>query len=123
MEIISILEKNAAKRKNPAAAADENADKLRLYLLNRGFFIQTDKKVFSGGKYYDIIKADTTARGDNLSELDILFGKTNIAEKDQIFRDFLVKEKQRLEKIGKKSAESADRLNKTVYLLDTLYKL
>lgn len=123
MEIISILEKMPQSVKILLLQPMKNADKLRLYLLNRGFFIQTDKKVFSGGKYYDIIKADTTARGDNLSELDILFGKTNIAEKDQIFRDFLVKEKQRLEKIGKKSAESADRLNKTVYLLDTLYNL
>lgn len=123
MEIISILEKMPQSVKILLLQPMKNADKLRLYLLNRGFFIQTDKKVFSGGKYYDIIKVDTNNGSEVLSDFDIMFGKTNIEEKGQVFCGFLINEKQRLEKIGKKNAGSADRLDKTVYLLKNLYNI
>lgn len=123
MEIISILDNVPESVKTLVLQPMKNADKLRIYLAARGFFIEIDKKVFSGGKYYDIIKVDTNNGSEVLSDFDIMFGKTNIEEKGQVFCGFLINEKQRLEKIGKKNAGSADRLDKTVYLLKNLYNI
>ncbi|MDD4003415.1 MAG: class I SAM-dependent methyltransferase [Clostridia bacterium] len=102
MEIIGILDKMPQNIEKIILQPMKNADKLRLYLQKRCFFIETDKKISSGGRYYDIIKVDTK-KGDALSENDIIYGKSNLIERDKVFFDYLQNERKKLKRICDKT--------------------
>lgn len=124
MEIIGILEKMPPNVKKLILQPMKNADKLRVYLQKRRFFIETDKKVSSGGRYYDIINVDTK-EGEALTENDIIYGKSNLIEKDKVFLDYLQKERRKLERICEKagcSGIAAKKLDSINEIINNLYK-
>ena len=67
----------------------KNADKLRKVLVGLGYKIIKDF-TFQDGKFYDLIVCDKGE--DKLSDEEILFGRTNLIEKPQAFKDKLKKE-------------------------------
>lgn len=97
---------------------------MRVYLQKRRFFIETDKKISSGGRYYDIINVDTK-EGEALTENDIIYGKSNLIEKDKVFLDYLQKERRKLERICEKagcSGIAAKKFDSINEIINNLYK-
>lgn len=74
----------------------KNAGEVRIALMDR-YFIEKDFTVAEGRRFYTVMKL---VRGrDRLSEREIMFGKTDLAEMGKDFRAFLNKEKLKCEEI------------------------
>ena len=69
-------------------ASNINTEKLRVYLIDNGFEIINDFLTYDNGKYYDIIKAKF-GNGENLSIGEIYYGKDDIVNKSEIFKEKL----------------------------------
>ena len=114
-----------------------------IYLVRRclhelGFFIDMEKMVFDMGKYYVVIRAvrkdmmeclgqhnkevaEINHSGsiinidETYDEADYVYGKYLIAAKNDVFAEFLAKEKERMEKVMaslKKSGMSDEEISK-----------
>ncbi|PWM70355.1 MAG: hypothetical protein DBX59_10900 [Bacillota bacterium] len=93
-EIVKILSSSAYRCERLVLQPMKNPEKVRAYLVGNGYKILEDV-TFRDVKYYDIVAAE---RGeDELSEEEILFGRTNLAERPQAFID---KVKAEIEDIG-----------------------
>ena len=97
-EIIKILQKKPKKLYDFILQPMKDAPLLREYLLQNGFKIVVDKLIKDNGKFYDLMRV--TKGRDNLAELEIAFGKTNFSENYEIFYDYLIKRKQKLEEFA-----------------------
>lgn len=113
---------------------------VRKCLNELGFFIESEKMIFDMGKYYVIIRAlrkdmAEEYKTDNMSilsaneaydEADYVYGKYLIDKKDDIFCEFLYKEKNRMEKVIaslKKNGISEEEIKKQkIYLEYSLLK-
>lgn len=74
----------------------KNAGEVRIALMDR-YFIEKDFTVAEGRRFYTVMEL---VRGkDRLSEREIMFGKTDLAEMGKDFRAFLNKEKLKCEEI------------------------
>lgn len=106
---------------------------VRKCLHELGFFIDLEKMVYDMGKYYVVIKAvredndenpvrvvgssdlKETAYKDIYDEMDHVYGRYLIENKDKVFCEFLDKEKERMEKVIaslKKSGMSEEEISK-----------
>ncbi len=102
---------------------------VRKCLHELGFFIDMEKMVFDMGKYYVVIRAvrkdllkksesgegSTKIKSDTYDEADYVYGKYLIDTKDNIFCEFLSKERERMEKVIaslKKSGMSEEEISK-----------
>ncbi len=74
-------------------------DRVRKCLCELGFEIAGEKLVSECGKYYPVIKAVNTGEKQTLSEIQYKFGPCILKEQEEIFREFLLKEKSRFEAI------------------------
>ena len=74
----------------------KNVDKVRKYLCSHGYRIEKDY-VFFDKKYYDLIVA--TVGKDELSSLEIKYGRTNLIERREAFLERLKIEKEKKRKI------------------------
>ena len=92
-----------------------------IYLVRRclhelGFFIDMEKMVLDMGKYYVVIRAVRKDMIDETyDEADYVYGKYLIAAKNDVFAEFLAKEKERMEKVMaslKKSGMSDEEISK-----------
>ncbi len=85
--IINILFENLQKLPNVLVLQpNTKVDKVRTQII-KYYKILEDAILYDGGKYYNIIKA---VRGcDSLSELEILFGKTNLQLLHNDFKQYL----------------------------------
>lgn len=109
-EIVSILEKAPFFPQKLVLQPMKNADKVRAALIKSGYKILIDYTFFSGGKYYDLIKAEKGK--DDLNEKEIEFGRTNVIEKPIAFLEKLMQEKEKLQAVLSKSDLSAETVQK-----------
>lgn len=100
MEIINILENNPFKLKNFVLQPMRDTVKLREYLIQNKYKIVYDYLVFDEGIFYNIIKV--TKGESKLKPLEIYFGKDNFDFNIQLFKEYLLSEKQKLELISEK---------------------
>lgn len=75
-----------------------DAELVRRYLSEHGYCIKQEKMLLEEGKYYIILRA---AAGETkpLSRCEYRYGKTLLENKDNILREYLMKEYQKLVKI------------------------
>ncbi len=86
-EIISIISNAKNLPQSIVLQPMKNADKVRVQAVELGYKIQKDFTFKSSGKFYDImllIKGD-----DRLTDEEIEFGRTNLAEKPKPFIEML----------------------------------
>ena len=103
MEMISILRGAPPEVGFFVLQPMKNAPRLRKFLAENGFFIESDRKIHCKGKFYDIICA---RRGqDSLTKEELLFGRTNLKERGKAFLAYLEREREKacsiLKRIGK----------------------
>ena len=72
----------------------KNPDKVRVLAVNSGYKIQKDYMFKSSGKFYDFIILEKGQ--DFLTEEEIEFGRDNIKNKGQAFKEFLAQKISRL---------------------------
>lgn len=112
IEISSILTKAINKFNRYIFAPHTKAYELRKFLSDKGILPIRDYKVFSKGKYYDIISAEV---GEYKPDNDILY--YGYHENTPIFSEFCQKERARLKKIidmggDKRNAEMLESLER-----------
>lgn len=112
IEISSILTKAIKKFNRYIFAPHTKAYELRKFLSDKGILPIRDYKVFSKGKYYDIISAEV---GEYKPDNDILY--YGYHENTPIFSEFCQKERARLKKIidmggDKRNAEMLESLER-----------
>ena len=100
MEIIKILEEKNNKLKNFVLQPMRDVVKLREYLINNRYKIVYDYLVFDDGIYYNVIKV--TKGRSYLKPMEIYFGKDNFDFNTQVFKDYLLNEKDKLERLKDK---------------------
>ena len=100
MEIIKILENKKLKLKNFVLQPMRDVVKLRQYLIDNHYKILYDYLVFEDGIYYNIIKV---IKGfNNLKPMEIYFGKDNFDWNTEVFKNYLLSEKHKLEELNQK---------------------
>ena len=82
--IVSILERAPYLPEKLVLQPMKNSDKVRRFLIGNGYAIKRDY-TFSDGKYYDLIKAEKGA--DHYTEDEYEYGRDNLAEKGEAFRE------------------------------------
>lgn len=90
-------------------------DKVRKYLYRQGFQVVKEDMVEDEGKYYVVMDAvfcgEEERGGQELTEMEYLYGPRLIEEKNQVLAEFLEKEKRQLLEIvgelGKQTGEKA----------------
>lgn len=96
MEIIEILTNAIIKLKTLVLQPQNNVIKLRQFLTENNFYIQTDKVVEDKGKFYNIIKVVKTNEPVGLSDRQLIYGKTNLRECNTHFIQMLEQENEKL---------------------------
>ena len=96
MEIIEILTNATIKLKTLVLQPQNNVIKLRQFLTDNNFYIQTDKVVEDKGKFYNIIKVVKTNEPVGLSTRQLIYGKTNLRECNTHFIQMLEQENEKL---------------------------
>ncbi|MCH5151451.1 MAG: SAM-dependent methyltransferase [Clostridiales bacterium] len=90
LEIISILEEAKALPQRLVLQPMRNQKDVRQYLCDK-YEIVTDVK-FYDGKYYDLIYAERSDSPTKLTELELEYGKTNVANPSSDFVSYLQEE-------------------------------
>ena len=100
-EIISILDD--AKRQNATFILSPQSEvpDVRIWLIENGYSINTDKMIESAGKFYVIIKAQKGCT--DYSETEIKYGRDNIAKRNEDFIKWIDFELNRIDRIIKTS--------------------
>ncbi len=93
-EIIKILENKPKKLFDFVLQPMKDSLKLREYLVLHGFRILVDKLVKEDNKFYDVIRV--TKGRDSLSELELIFGKTNFTDNYEVFYEYLINRQKQL---------------------------
>lgn len=97
LEIISVLDGAKTLPQHLVLQPMRNVADVRKTLC-KNYKIQKDFK-FYDGKFYDLIVAELCKNGDELSERELAWGRTNLENPSQDYIDFLKKEQQKLAKI------------------------
>ncbi len=98
LEIVSILTK--AKFPPPCLILqpNRNAREVRNYLCGQ-YDVIYDGMIYDGGIFYNMIFAERSEKPQALSNLELEFGKTNLASPTRDFKLFLLKEQAKFSKI------------------------
>ncbi len=100
MEIIKILENKKINLTNFVLQPMRDVVKLREYLIDNHYKILYDYLIFEDGIYYNIIKVKKGR--NNLKPMEVYFGKDNFDWNTEVFKKYLLNEKQKLEDLSKK---------------------
>lgn len=100
MEIIKILEEKNNNLKNFVLQPMRDVVKLREYLINNKYKIVYDYLVYDDEIYYNVIKV--TKGRNHLKPMEIYFGKDNFDFNREVFKKYLLSEKEKLEKLKNK---------------------
>ena len=113
-EIIKILSKvkNKQKINSFILQPQKNVVNLREYLINNGYKIKKDIVVKDGKQFYFVIEA--VFGEDTLTQPELFFGKTNIEQYPNDFKEYLASEKQLYDEILK-SAKTLTQEKKLYY--------
>ena len=120
-EIIKILQNKEANKFNFfVLQPQKNVVELRKFLQERKFLIEKDFMVKDGKIYYNVLKVVRTNCLNNLTEEEILFGKTNLISFNPDFENYILHEIEKNKEIlNKKSLpEIIEKLEK----LNAVYK-
>ena len=109
-EIIKILQSKPKRLYDFVLQPMKDAPLLREYLTQNGYRILVDKLVKEDDKFYDVIRV--TKGKDKLAELEIAFGKTNFSENYEIFYDYLIRRKRKLEDFQEKVGDLGFKLKR-----------
>ena len=122
LEIISILQNAKNLPQKLVLQPMRNQRDVRNYLTDN-YEIVTDVK-FRDGKFYDVIVAEKCDSPTKLTELELEFGKTNIANPSKDFVNFLQLELSKLNKIleGTSDAEVQAKRNTVEQALNLVMK-
>jgi tRNA (adenine22-N1)-methyltransferase len=101
-----------------------HAESLRKYLLENGFSI-IDEKIAKEEKLYQIICAEYTGKVEKYTELELLFGKSNIARGGELLCELISKQIDILKKIAdaktkSKKGENSNEEEKLIALMEEL---
>ncbi len=102
-EIVGIIESAKTQEKLPERLILQpmkNCDKVRLCAVTAGYKVISDKVFKSGGKFYNLIVLNFGI--DSLTEEEIAFGRDNVKELPEDFREMMAIEVQKL-KIAKQN--------------------
>ena len=132
--IIDIIEESMDFAKNldyMILASNVNTEKLRLFLVEKGFEIMNDFLSFENKKYYDIIKT-RFAKASPLSLSETYYGKDDIENKSQILKDKLAIDLKKNQKFredilakskDKKNLGRIDERLKAIEEIENIWKL
>ncbi|MCI8718343.1 MAG: SAM-dependent methyltransferase [Lachnospiraceae bacterium] len=107
---------------------------VRKYLVKNGYQIVREQMIFDMGKYYTVLKAvrknQKNNRTDSYDEMDYLYGKRLIEEKDAVLKEYLIWKKrqqmqilQQLEGNTKEAAaQRREELQRDTKLIDEVFK-
>lgn len=108
-EIISVLT-NAKKLPNTLLLQPmKNTPNVREYLC-KNYHVDKDFTIFEGGKFYDVLLC--TKGSDDLSQLEMQFGKTNLQQPTSQFAQFIDRQIDKYEKIVQNTMDK--RANQTL---------
>ncbi|MBQ3213586.1 MAG: tRNA (adenine(22)-N(1))-methyltransferase TrmK [Clostridia bacterium] len=114
-EIIQILSQTEAKAySNFVLQPQRNVVELRNFLIENNFEILSDTLVKEGKIFYFVIKTKKTDKKSSLTLDELMFGKTNLAQPNKYFLEYLNFEEEKLLNIlkNKKVKEIEDKLEK-----------
>lgn len=106
-EIISIIENAPNLPEKLILQPMKNLEKVRTFLVEKGYKIILDYVFYKNGKFYDLIKVEKGI--DTLTQEEIEFGRTNLIEKGSAFTKRLKEDIKKLSVIkegGKLGEES-----------------
>lgn len=106
-EIISIIENAPKLPEKLILQPMKNLEKVRTFLVEKGYKIILDYVFYKNGKFYDLIKVEKGI--DTLTQEEIEFGRTNLIEKGSAFTKRLKEDIKKLSDIkegGKLGKES-----------------
>ena len=109
-EIIKILQNDKNSFDNFVLQPQRNVVDLRKYLQDNFFEIEKDVMTKDGRIFYNILKVKKVKTKQLLKQEEILFGKTNIERKSDIFKEYLLFELEKLIKITKKTQEVNEKI-------------
>lgn len=87
-EIINIISKSPIKINSFTLSPQHNIIEVKKFMLKKGYNILFDKIIKDGHKFYNIFKCVMADNIENYSEINLLFGKDYLEEKNDI-RDYL----------------------------------
>lgn len=99
-EIIKILTKNSLYT-SFVLQPQKNIVELRKFLIDNNFIVKQDFVVKEGNQFYFVIKCKKTNTCHNLTYNQLVFGKTNLKEKSEDFKEYLLFKKKFCEDILK----------------------
>lgn len=119
-EICAILDKAIMLPEKLVLQPMKNCDKVRLRAVERGYKIVYDRIFKSAGKFYDLI---VLVKGkDELTEEEIEFGRDNIKETNQDFKEMILQKIKKMEVYSSyQSVKDGDR-EKMLSLVEKLKK-
>lgn len=117
-EIIKILNKNTQCFTNFVLQPQRNVVDLRKYLIENNYNIQEDVMVKDGKIFYNILKVVKSQTKQNLTNQEILFGKTNLQENNECFKEYLNYELDKLQTFNKKTEEVNKKISEIKILLN-----
>ena len=109
-EIIKILQNNKCSFNNFVLQPQRNVVDLRHYLQENFFEIKDDIITKDGKLFYNVLKVERVETKKLLTNKEMLFGKTNLQIKSQIFKDYLVYELDKLQSYSKHTEEVEDKI-------------
>lgn len=111
LEILSVLNNARVLPQYLVLQPMRNQYDVRRYLLD-GYRVTLDVKFFDG-KYYDLILAQRSQTKCSATQLELLFGSTNLARPERDFIEWLRLEQNKLQQIltNCNDAEVADKLH------------
>jgi len=119
--IKSILERGLSDNNRPVLILQPQSDlyEVRKYLHTIGYTIQREKMLIEDGKYYTVIRAVDSDKGnifDSVMEDDSVvkytYGAYELLHKDEVLGSFLEKEKDQLESIMKQLEQTIEKQSK-----------
>lgn len=85
---------------------------VREYLQRENYIIIEEKMVFDEGKYYTIIKAVEGKDSNTYSEFEMEYGYVLIKNRDEVFKQFLIKEREKYQNIVKRLKDNPSEISK-----------
>ena len=96
-EITAILSKAESLPNRLILQPMKNCDKVRLCAVKRGYKVVNDGVFKSAGKFYDLIVLEKGT--DSLTQEEIEFGRDNVKDRSQPFKEMLLEKMQKIQAV------------------------
>ena len=120
-EIIHILDNKPKRLFNFILQPMKDVQRLRYYLMTHGYRFLVDKLVKEDDKYYTVM---SVTRGvEQLSDLEIYFGKSNFTDSYEVFYEYLTMRQKQLADFKAKVGQLASKLQQEYNNIQVALKL